>query len=89
MPGLATGGRGDRHASIHDPATTGNKSAAKNGAALRDLMDRAGNDRERAATIYRHEAAGAEQVITSANDAHILAEAKRGDDQDGRCAGHS
>ena len=52
-------------------------------------MDRAGDDRERAATIYRHEATGAEQVITSAIDAHILAEAKRGDDQDGRCAGHS
>ena len=46
------------------------------------------DDRERAATIYRHEATGAEQVITSAIDAHILAEAKR-DDQDGRCAGHS
>jgi hypothetical protein len=73
MPGLATGGRVDRHANIHDPATTGNKSAAKNGTALRDLMDRAGDDRERPATIYRHEATGAEQVITSAIDAHILA----------------
>jgi hypothetical protein len=35
MPGLATGGRVDRHASIHDPATTGNLDDA--GPVMREI----------------------------------------------------
>ena len=41
---------------------------------LRDLMARMGHDSERAAIIYRHWARGADELITTAIDAHIQAE---------------
>jgi hypothetical protein len=48
---------------------TGNQFAANSGAGLRDLMTRIGNDSERAAMIYHHEARGADGAITAAIDA--------------------
>ena len=45
--------------------------AANSGAGLRDLMARMGHDSERAAMIYQHQARGADQIITSAIDAHV------------------
>ena len=56
---------------FHDLRHTGNHFAAASGASLKDLMARMGHDSERAAIIYQHEARGADQVITSAIDAHI------------------
>ena len=56
---------------FHDLRHTGNQFAAHSGAALRDLMARMGHDSERAAMIYQHEARGADQLITSAIDAHV------------------
>jgi hypothetical protein len=55
--------------------------AAVSGAALRDLMARMGHDSERAAMIYKHQAHGADQAITSAIEGQI--EAARTDDQAG------
>jgi integrase len=56
---------------VHDLRHTGNQFEANSGAALRDLMARMGHDSERAAMIYQHEARGADQLITSAIDAHV------------------
>jgi hypothetical protein len=42
-----------------------------------------GHDSERAAMIYQHEARGADTTITSAIDAHIVAEQGKDDDDDG------
>jgi hypothetical protein len=56
---------------FHDLRHTGNHFAAASGASLKDLMARMGHDSERAAIIYQHEARGADQVSTSAIDAHI------------------
>jgi hypothetical protein len=47
------------------------------GAGLRDLMARMGHDSERAAIIYQHRARGADELITTAIDAHIEAEQTR------------
>jgi integrase len=59
---------------FHDLRHTGNQFAAGSGAGLRDLMARMGHDSERAAMIYQHEARGADQLITSAIDAHVQSE---------------
>jgi integrase len=55
------------------PPPHGQPLAAASGASLRDLMARMGHDSERAAIIYQHEARGADLVITTAIDAHIMA----------------
>jgi integrase len=68
---------------FHDLRHTGNHLAAVSGAGLRDLMARMGHDSERTAIIYQHRARGADELITTAIDAHIQAEQTRraGDDQ--------
>jgi len=68
---------------FHDLRHTGNTFAASSGAGLRDLMARMGHDSERAATIYQHEARGADQAITDAIDTHVQAEQHDDDDDDG------
>jgi hypothetical protein len=40
-------------------------------------MARMGHDSERAALIYQHEARGADQLITSAIDAHVQGEQRK------------
>jgi hypothetical protein len=40
-------------------------------------MARMGHDSERAAMIYQHEARGADQLITSAIDAHVQDEQRK------------
>ena len=62
---------------FHDLRHTANQFAAQSGATLRDLMARMGHDSERAAMIYQHEARGADQLITSAIDAHVQASKAR------------
>ena len=62
---------------FHDLRHTGNHLAAVSGAGLRDLMARMGHDSERAAIIYQHRARGADELITTAIDAHIQAEQGR------------
>ncbi len=62
---------------FHDLRRTGNQFAAHSGAGLRDLMARMGHDSERAAMIYQHEARGADQLITSAIDAHVQGEQRK------------
>jgi len=59
---------------FHDLRHTGNHLAAVSGAGLRDLMARMGHDSERAAIFYQHRARGADELITTAIDAHIQAE---------------
>ena len=69
---------------FHDLRHTGNQFAAQSGARLRDLMARMGDDSERAALIYQHEAQGADKAITNAIDTHVQAEqTRRDDDEDG------
>jgi len=68
---------------FHDLRHTGNTFAATSGAGLKDLMARMGHDSERAAMIYQHEARGADKTITSAIDAHVEAEHRKDDDDDG------
>jgi hypothetical protein len=47
-------------------------------------MARTGDDSERAALIYQHEAQGADKAITNAIDTHVQAEqTRRDDDEDG------
>jgi integrase len=65
---------------FHDLRHTGNQFAAHSGAGLRDLMARMGHDSERAAMIYQHEARGADQLITSAIDAHVQGEQRKDDE---------
>jgi integrase len=62
---------------FHDLRHTGNHLAAVSGAGLRDLMARMGHHSERAAIIYQHRARGADELITTAIDAHIQAEQSR------------
>jgi len=62
---------------FHDLRHTGNHLAAVSGAGLRDLMARMGHDSERAAIIYQHRARGADELITTAIDAHIQSEQTR------------
>lgn len=59
---------------FHDLRHTGNAWAATSGVGLRDLMVRMGHDSERTATIYQHQARGADATITSAIEAHAQAE---------------
>ena len=65
---------------FHDLRHSGNQFAAHSGARLRDLMARMGHDSERAAMIYQHEARGADQLITSAIDAHVQGEQRKDDE---------
>ena len=46
-------------------------------------MARMGHDSERAALIHQHRARGADKIITDNIDAHVEAERKRKDDDDG------
>jgi integrase len=62
---------------FHDLRHTGNHFAAVSGAGLRDLMTRMGHDSERAAIIYQHRARGADELITTAINAHIQADQSR------------
>jgi len=69
-----------RASTVTSPAPrsgAGNHLAAVSGAGLRDLMARMGHDSERAAIIYQHRARGADELITTAIDAHIQAEQGR------------
>ena len=72
---------------FHDLRHTGNQFAAHSGAGLRDLMARMGHDSERAAMIYQHEARGADQLITSAIDAHVQGEQGKDDGDENGSAG--
>ena len=59
-------------------------SCSSGGAGIKDLMARMGHDSERAAlTPPEHEARGADTTITSAIDAHIVAEQVNDGDDDG------
>jgi integrase len=68
---------------VHDLRHTGNTFAAVGGTGIKDLMARMGHDSERAALIYQHRARGADKIITDNIDAHVEAERKRKDDDDG------
>jgi Phage integrase family len=68
---------------FHDLRHTGNTFAAAGGAGIKDLMARMGHDSERAAMIYQHRARGADKIITSHIDAHVEAERRKPDDDDG------
>lgn len=68
---------------FHDLRHTGNTFAAAGGTGIRDLMERMGHDSERAALIYQHRARGADKIITDSIDAHVEAERRRRDDDDG------
>jgi integrase len=68
---------------FHDLRHTGNQFAANSRAGLRDLMARMGQDSERAAMIYQHEARGADQAITDAIDTHVEAEQRKNPDESG------
>jgi hypothetical protein len=61
-------------------ATPSPLSAARG---IKDLMARMGHDSERAALIYQHRARGADKIITDSIDAHVEAERKRKEDDDG------
>jgi hypothetical protein len=50
-------------------------------------MARMGHDSERAAMIYQHEARGADQLITSAIDAHVQGEQGKDDGDENGSAG--
>jgi integrase len=69
---------------FHDLRHTGNTfAAAGGGAGIKDLMARMGHDSERAAMIYQHQARGADRIITNNIDAHVEAERRKPDDDDG------
>jgi integrase len=68
---------------FHDLRHTGNTFAAAGGAGIKDLMARMGHDSERAAMIYQHQARGADKSITDNIDAHVEAERRKPDDDDG------
>ena len=68
---------------FHDLRHTGNTFAAAGGTGIKDLMARMGHDSERAALIYQHQARGADRIITDSIDAHVEAERRGGDDDDG------
>jgi len=68
---------------FHDLRHTGNTFAAAGGAGIKDLMARMGHDSERAAMIYQHQARGADKAITDSIDAHVEAERRKPDDDDG------
>ncbi|WP_238016008.1 tyrosine-type recombinase/integrase [Dactylosporangium sp. AC04546] len=56
---------------FHDLRHTGNTLASRTGASLRDLMARMGHDSPRAALIYQHASAEADQAIAAAVDKAI------------------
>jgi integrase len=68
---------------FHDLRHSGNTFAAAGGAGIKDLMARMGHDSERAALIYQHQARGADKIITDNIDAHVEAEQRRHNDDDG------
>ncbi len=68
-PAVSTIGAAGLH--FHDLRHTGNTLAAGSGASLRDLMLRMGHDSMRAALIYQHATANADQHIADALARHI------------------
>ncbi len=56
---------------FHDLRHTGNTLAARSGVSTRDLMTRKGHDSVRAALIYQHATAEADERIASSLDADI------------------
>jgi integrase len=56
---------------FHDLRHTGNTLASRTGSSLRDLMARMGHDNPRAALIYQHKSAEADQAIARGVDAVI------------------
>jgi len=56
---------------FHDLRHTGNTLASRTGASLRDLMARMGHDNPRAALIYQHASAEADQAIAKGVDAVV------------------
>jgi integrase len=68
---------------FHDLRHTGNTFAAAGRTGIRDLMARMAHDSERAALIYQHRARGADKFITDNIDAHVEAERRKPDDDDG------
>jgi integrase len=61
---------------FHDLRHTGNTLASQTGTSLRDLMARMGHDNPRAALIYQHKSAEADQAIAKGVDAAIARERK-------------
>jgi integrase len=57
----------------HDLRHTGNTLAARTGTSLRDLMARMGHDSPRAALMYQHATADADQAIAAAVSALVKA----------------
>jgi hypothetical protein len=53
------------------------RSAADSGPSLRDLMDRMGHSRTRAAVIHMHASKGASRAIAAAIDRQLSAAAKK------------
>jgi integrase len=62
---------------FHDLRHFGNVQAAGTGASLRDLMDRMGQDSERAALIYQHRSVGADHAIANAVNAAVEREQRK------------
>jgi integrase len=62
---------------FHDLRHTGNTLAATTGASLRDLMARIGHDSSRAALMYQHATADADQAIADAVSAQVDARRRR------------
>ncbi len=65
---------------FHDLRHTGNTLASKTGASLRDLMARMGHDNPRAALIYQHACAEADQGIANAVSAKVTADRRKAKD---------
>jgi integrase len=61
---------------FHDLRHTGNTLASRTGASLRDLMARMGHDNPRAALIYQHASAEADQEIAKGVNAAVQRERK-------------
>jgi integrase len=62
---------------FHDLRHTGNTLASRTGASLRDLMARMGHDNPRAALIYQHASAEADQAIAKGVNAAVELERKK------------
>jgi integrase len=62
---------------LHDLRHTGNTLASRTGASLRDLMARMGHDNPRAALIYQHASAEADQAIAKAVNTTVERERRK------------
>jgi integrase len=65
---------------FHDLRHTGNTLASKTGASLADLMARMGHDNPRAALIYQHASAEADQSIADAVSAKVVTDRRKAKD---------